>query len=85
MDGGYRLARDLEEISMLDVIEAIEGPLRDRDTTGDLGLTKEARSKLQSAFQSISDHSRVTLTNLKLTQLLPPKSGGSSGSSGRRK
>ncbi|HYW81530.1 MAG TPA: Rrf2 family transcriptional regulator, partial [Thermoguttaceae bacterium] len=52
-EGGYTLQRDLEEISLLDVIEAIDGPMTAASATGD-GLSAESKTRLDTALKSIT-------------------------------
>ncbi len=74
VDGGYALTRPPEEISLLDVIEAIEGPLNAGQPAGD-GLPANSQVKLQEALQEITDTSRRQLEAIKFSQLLePPRS-----------
>lgn len=74
VDGGYTLTRPPEEISLLDVIEAIEGPL-DAGEPATQGLPEQSREKLQEALESITDNARKQLESIKFSQLLePPKS-----------
>ena len=57
VDGGYSLVRDPEDISLLDIIEAIDGPLVANLHFGD-GLPSESQSRLKEA---ISDsHGRIS-------------------------
>ena len=73
VDGGYALTRRPEDISLLDVIEAIEGPL-DAGESGSDGLAGESKEKLQDALRNITDMARQQLGAIKFSQLLePPK------------
>ena len=73
VDGGYTLDRQPDEISLLNVIEAIDGPLTPNLPTGG-GLSKRSRSKLQDALADITDSSRQQLEAIKLAHLIPPPS-----------
>lgn len=71
VDGGYTLTRPPEEISLLDVIEAIEGPLDAGEPAGD-GLPEESHLRLHNALRQITDTSRHQLEAIKFSQLLQP-------------
>lgn len=70
IDGGYALNRRPEEVSLLDVIEAIDGPL---DFAGDGGGNAEdsTHSRFQAALRSVTYSARQQLESIKLSQLLP--------------
>ena len=74
VDGGYTLTRPPEDISLLDVIEAIEGPL-DAGEAGSDGLPELSQVKLQSALREITATSREQLEAIKFSQLLQPPTG----------
>jgi Rrf2 family protein len=75
VDGGYTLTRPPDEISLLDVIEAIEGPLDAGEPAGD-GLPEESHTRLHSALRQITDTSRRQLEAIKFSQLLQPPAEG---------
>ncbi len=71
VDGGYSLVRSPDEISLLEVIEAIEGPLNTGEPLGE-GLSQDSQFRLQDALQQVTDNSRRQLEAIKLSQLLEP-------------
>ncbi len=71
VDGGYVLTRDADEISVLDVIEAIEGPLTHDVFSGE-GLAKESRQKITEVLKSVAQTTRSQLESAKLSQLVRP-------------
>ena len=76
VDGGYALTRPPEEISLLDVIEAIEGPMDASDPTGE-GLPAESQLRLKGALSEITRTARQQLEAIKFSQLLePPETQG---------
>jgi len=78
VDGGYKLIRPPEDISLLDVIEAIEGPV---DTK--LPISSEhpdpLQRNLQDALQQVSDAARQQLQSIKISQLIRPPTGHPAG------
>jgi len=73
VDGGYSLTRSPAEISLLDVIEAIEGPM-DSGEPSSQGLPEETQERLHGALRQITDNARQQLESIKISQLLePPK------------
>jgi Rrf2 family protein len=71
VDGGYALVRPADEISLLEVIEAIEGPYNAPFEIGD-GLSDESRHKLRQALDQVTTATRSQLEAIKLSQLLKP-------------
>jgi Rrf2 family protein len=71
VDGGYTLTRPPEEISLLDVIEAIEGPMDAGEPGGD-GLPEQSHLRLHDALRQITATSRQQLESIKFSQLLQP-------------
>ena len=69
VEGGYALLRPAEEISLLEVIEAIEGPYRTTLEMGE-GLPAISQSKLQDALSDVTRTTRKQLEAIKLSQLL---------------
>jgi len=73
VDGGYSLVRPPEQISLLEVIEAIEGPYDSETSLGQgEGISAEAQEKLKNALTQVTDTQRRQLEAIKLSQLLPP-------------
>jgi Rrf2 family protein len=71
VDGGYALTRPPEEISLLDVIEAIEGPMDTGDANNG-ALPAESQERLHGALRQITDNARQQLEAIKFSQLLEP-------------
>jgi Rrf2 family protein len=69
--GGYCLERSPDEISLLDVIEAVDGPVVPSLPVHE-GLSEDAASKLQCTFATVTELARRELASIKLSQLLPP-------------
>lgn len=71
VEGGYRLRRKPEDISLLEVIEAVDGPMA-TDMPEDATLPLESVSKLQHALQEVTAITRNQLAAIKLSQLVAP-------------
>jgi len=72
VDGGYRLEMPVEEISLLQIIEAIDGPLVSHAPLGD-GLYPEARAKIESTLATVTQTARRELDAVRMADLLPPR------------
>ena len=70
VDGGYSLERSPDEISLLDVIEAVDGPVTPSLPPAE-GLSEQANSKLKCALAGITELARRELAAVKLIHLLP--------------
>lgn len=70
VDGGYALKRTPEQISLLEVIEAIDGPLASTLPVSG-GLPSDSKSKLEQALGEVRDLARRELAAVKLAHLLP--------------
>jgi Rrf2 family protein len=70
VDGGYRLERSPEKISILDVIEAMDGPLNPSLPAAE-GLAADSRQKLEKTISEVTQHVRRELGAVKLAHLLP--------------
>jgi Rrf2 family protein len=71
VDGGYSLDRDPDSISLLDVIEAIDGPLSSGTNLAE-SLPTESKSRLRAALTNVADSTRRELEAIRLSQLVPP-------------
>jgi Rrf2 family protein len=74
VDGGYALVRPADQISLLEVIEAIEGPYDSSLEVGGDGLPEGSHTKLRSALGEVTNTTRKQLEAIKLSQLLKPPS-----------
>lgn len=70
VEGGYSLMKPPEQISLLEVIEAIDGPM---DSESGIAVEDDQlRGNLQQALQQVTATARQQLEAIKLSQLLPP-------------
>ena len=71
-NGGYRLAKPASEISMLEILEAVDGPIR-----GQAPLTEENNGPLNNKLEQIckesADQVRKHLEKVKVSQLMGGK------------
>ncbi len=75
VDGGYILGRKPEDVSLLELIEAVDGPLEARPPAPP-GMPEASRAKLCQALDQITATARRQLGEIKLSSLLPPLGGG---------
>jgi DNA-binding IscR family transcriptional regulator len=73
VEGGYTLDRKPDQVSLLDVIEAIEGPLSSALPSTDGAAPYE--EKLHKALDQITCMVRQQLEAIKLSDLLSPQQG----------
>jgi len=71
VDGGYTLDRAPEEISLLEIIEAIDGPITPMIPSAG-GFPVGSKVKLEGALTSITETARKELQAIKIAHLLPP-------------
>src|SRR3954468_16668620 len=71
VDGGYALIKPADQISLLEVIEAIEGPYDAALETSE-GLTEASQLKLRDALGQVTATTRRQRKSIKLSALLKP-------------
>ncbi len=69
VEGGYKLDRDPSEVSLLDIIEAVDGPLRSSLPSADK-ISLHASKTLERALSDIAESSRERLAAINLGQLV---------------
>ena len=73
MRGGYQLAKEPQEISILDVVELTEGPINiNRCVSGDFVCTrvKDSPCQFQRRFDEVSQTIRIALKDLTFDKFL---------------
>ena len=75
--GGFMLVRPLDEISLLDVIEAVEGPMAAALPLKD-DLPKQAGGRLLDVLRGVTEEVRRQLEAVKLSDLAKADSAGES-------
>lgn len=74
VDGGYSLERSADEISLLEIIEAIDGPVGVSIPTSEDGIATGNEERLRQALEGVAEMKRQQLQAIKLSDLLgPPK------------
>lgn len=81
MEGGYTLERPPEEISLLEVIEAIEGPLA-AQVPDNAGMAEEPRERIVCALAGVNDSIRRELAEVRLSDLIESDSSDASRAPG---
>ena len=73
VDGGYALQRPAHEVSLLEIIEAIDGPLDSSVQLGN-GMSQQSQHNLKLALDHVALTARQQLEAIKLAQLIKPGS-----------
>lgn len=71
VDGGYTLVRSPSDVSLLEIIEAIEGPVGvPEDESPPNGAVSAAHGRLHHALQEVAESMRKQLSTIKIAHLL---------------
>lgn len=68
VDGGYTLRQSPDDVSLLDIIEAVDGPMVSSLPVAE-GLCEESRRKLELLLAQVNDESRTKLASIRLGDL----------------
>ena len=71
VDGGYTLRQMAADVSLLDIIEAVDGPMVSSLPVAD-GLHERSRQKLEQLLVDINDEARARLAAIRLSELICP-------------
>jgi len=77
VEGGYALDRKPEEISLLDLIEALEGPLISTLPAINGSSAELFQGRLRDALDDITNNARRQLGDIRLADLIPAAGAGS--------
>ena len=71
--GGYRLARKPEDVTLLDILDAMEGPLELSECASDEGCCAKAGDcPVRSVWRQVTDSINRELSAVRLSDMLPP-------------
>jgi Rrf2 family protein len=74
VEGGYSLARAASSITLLDIVESVEGPVAGAPIDG---VDDAVREALSAALTKVCECVADELSKVKLTDLLKPVNNGS--------
>ena len=78
-NGGYRLARAPQQISLIEIVEAIEGRLGMTECSGEhSNCAHESHCGVQAHWRRINDVISETLRGMSLAEMLPRPAGSKS-------
>jgi Rrf2 family protein len=69
-NGGYRLARTPQEISMLEILEAVDGPIRGQAPFTDDEIDGNLNHKLENICKQSADQVRKQLDKVRISDLI---------------
>ena len=68
--GGFTLAKPAEEISMLEVIESVDGPMISHLHLAELTKNAPFSTKMEDTCRKAAEQTRTTYTNAKLSDMI---------------
>jgi Rrf2 family protein len=72
-NGGYRLARPAQDVSLLEVIEAVDGPIRGQSPLSEEGGDSALNKKLEVTCNQAADQIRKHLEKVTFAELAGKK------------
>jgi Rrf2 family protein len=72
-NGGYRLARTPAQISMLEILEAVDGPIRGQAPFTDEASNGTLNTKLENICKQTADQVRKQLERVRISDLVSRK------------
>jgi Rrf2 family protein len=71
--GGYKLAKAADKITLLSIVEAVDGPLGQNDYAGLPPMSAKAKGAVTGAFAAIEEDARKRLAAVTVADLRAPK------------
>jgi Rrf2 family protein len=68
-NGGYRLAKPANDITILEIVEAVDGPIRGHAPTGQDGPSNSINKRLDQICSQAADQVRKALGKIKISEL----------------
>ncbi len=72
-NGGYRLARSASDVSLLEVIEGVDGPIRGQSPLSDSDRDSALNKKLEAICNQGAEQTRKHLAKIRLAELVTGK------------
>ena len=72
-DGGYKLAKPASKITLLEIVEAIDGPIGANGDIDLAGMSKDSKAKVDIALAAIEADARKRLAAITLADLRAAK------------
>jgi Rrf2 family protein len=69
-NGGYRLARSPSDITMLEILEAVDGPIRGHSPLSDEGGNGSLNHKLEVICKQAADATKKQLEKVRISDLI---------------
>ena len=80
VNGGYRLARDARDISLAQIVEALEGPIGMTECSIAEGqCERESQCNVRGSWQQVNSVLSVALRSVSLADMLPVAAGRAAG------
>jgi DNA-binding IscR family transcriptional regulator len=73
VSGGYKLAKPAHKITLLDIVEAVDGPLGQNDYAGLPPMSRDAKTAVEGAFAAIEAEAKKRLSAVTLAELRAAK------------
>ncbi|MEQ8208340.1 MAG: Rrf2 family transcriptional regulator [Lacipirellulaceae bacterium] len=71
VEGGYRLARNKDDITLLEIVEAADGPLHANQNGSIEALNTASQETLKAVFGEVVDNQKQALAKVTLGHLQP--------------